>query len=202
MPLGDSITSGHGSSPWSYRRDLWDDLGAAGYDIDFVGSQRGGRFGDPDHEGHPGFRIDQLDAPVAQWLTTYRPDLVLLHIGTNDMAQNYLPETAPIRLGLLIDKITGILPEAAILVASLIPAGDASIQRRIDAFNARIPEVVGTRAQRGDRVYYIDIASALTPSDLTDALHPNDTGFRKMADRWMRALTALLPPPRDRPAST
>src|SRR5262249_13855023 len=107
MPLGDSITYGVGSSSGSsYRADLWRRLVTqAGYNIDFVGSQRSGSLPDTDNEGHSGWRIDQIAASVDGWLSTYQPDVVLLHIGTNDMNQNYQVDTAPQRLGALIDRI-------------------------------------------------------------------------------------------------
>ena len=51
--------------------------------------------GDHDHEGHSGWRIDQIDANVVDWLRTTTPRTVLLHIGTNDMLQNYTPAPRP-----------------------------------------------------------------------------------------------------------
>ena len=90
MPLGDSITQGSSSgASWdnmvSYRKALWDLLVADSYDIDFVGSQNEGSavFGDlalADHEGHGGWRDDEivngrLDDPSAgkleDWLISH-----------------------------------------------------------------------------------------------------------------------------------
>lgn len=55
MPLGDSITEGT-QVPGGYRIGLWQRLSAAGYRVDFVGTQFNGpaTLGDHDHEGHPG----------------------------------------------------------------------------------------------------------------------------------------------------
>src|SRR3954463_4311363 len=84
MPLGDSITEGT-QVPGGYRIGLWQRLSGGGYRIDYVGSQFNGpsSLPDHDHEGHPGWRIDQIDANIGGWLQTYRPQTVLLHIGTN-----------------------------------------------------------------------------------------------------------------------
>ena len=64
MPLGDSLTAGDDptrptTSPQSYRGYLYNSLLAAGYDVDFVGSQQNEAIsgGDPDHEGHGGYTI-------------------------------------------------------------------------------------------------------------------------------------------------
>src|SRR5947208_9439666 len=72
MPLGDSITEGT-QVPGGYRIGLWQRLAAGGYRVDFVGSQYNGpsNLGDHDHEGHPGWRIDQIDANITGWLRTY-----------------------------------------------------------------------------------------------------------------------------------
>src|SRR3954468_13523052 len=86
MPLGDSITEGT-QVPGGSRTGLWQRAAGAGYRIDFVGSQFNGpaELGDHDHEGHPGWRIDQIDANIVGWLRSTTPHTVLLHIGTNDI---------------------------------------------------------------------------------------------------------------------
>src|SRR6185437_15312851 len=84
MPLGDSITEGT-QVPGGYRIGLWQRLAAGGYRVDFVGSQFNGpaNLGDHDHQGHPGWRIDQIYNNINGWLATTNPRTVLLHIGTN-----------------------------------------------------------------------------------------------------------------------
>ncbi|MGI5239519.1 SGNH/GDSL hydrolase family protein [Dactylosporangium sp. CA-139066] len=196
MPLGDSITYGVGSpSSSSYRAALWNRLAVqAGYNIDFVGSQRSGALPDQDNEGHSGWRIDEIAANIDGWLATYQPDVVLLHIGTNDMNQNYQVGTAPQRLSALVDRILADRPAATVLVAKIIPALDAGIQARIDAFNAAIPGALAGKA----RTRLVDL-SGLAPSDLNDTLHPNDTGYARMAVRWYTGLEPVLGDGRDWP---
>ena len=62
MPLGDSITDGV-QTPGGYRIGLWQRFVANGYREDFVGSLSNGpaALGDHDHEGHSGWRIDQIE---------------------------------------------------------------------------------------------------------------------------------------------
>ena len=197
MPLGDSITAGAGSSTGSsYRAALWDRLvGQAGYAVDFVGSQRSGALPDTDNEGHSGWRIDQIASNVDGWLATYQPDVVLLHIGTNDMNQNFQVDTAPQRLGALLDQILADRPAATVLVAKIVPALDATIQSRINAFNAAVPGVVSAR---GSRAKLVDL-SVLSSADMNDTLHPNDNGYARMAVRWYSALEPVLGDGRDFP---
>ena len=69
MPLGDSITDGFGI-PGGYRIDLEDDLLGSGLTPNFVGSLQNGptQLADKQHEGHSGWRIDEIHASVAGWL--------------------------------------------------------------------------------------------------------------------------------------
>jgi lysophospholipase L1-like esterase len=86
MPLGDSITWGVGSSSGNgYRGPLWNELAADGHPLDFVGTVRNGPMSDPDNEGHSGYRINEIAALADASLTRYRPNVVTLHIGTNDL---------------------------------------------------------------------------------------------------------------------
>jgi lysophospholipase L1-like esterase len=195
MPLGDSITVGVGSTTRSgYRTDLADRLAAAGVPADFVGSQRSGRGCDPDNEGHVGWTIERIAAHVDAWLATYRPDVVLLHIGTNDTGRAGSAAAAPAKLSALIDRITADRPDADIFVAEIIATADTGRNVRTDAYNAKLPAVV---AGKGPRVHLVD-QSAVGGPDLFNTLHPNDFGYAVMSGNWYRALASVLgagPPP-------
>jgi len=192
MPLGDSITEGT-QVPGGYRIGLWQRLGANGFRVDFVGSQFNGpaALGDHDHEGHPGWRIDQIDANIAGWMQTFTPHTVLLHIGTNDVLQNFNVSTAPNRLSTLIDHITNAAPTAEVFVAQIIPLANAGQENAVRTFNAAIPGIVQSKVNAGRHVHLVDMHSALTAADLTDGIHPTAGGYDKMAATWFNALRAV-----------
>ena len=189
MPLGDSITDGR-NTPGGYRIGLWQRLAGAGRLTDFVGSAANGPagLGDHDHEGHSGWRIDQIDASITGWLRTANPRTVLLHLGTNDIGQNYDVAGAPARLGTLIDHIRAIEPNAELFVAQIIPTADAGNEAKTRTFNAALPGVVGSK---GSKTHLVDMHSALTTADLADGVHPNPAGYDKMAARWWSALRSV-----------
>jgi lysophospholipase L1-like esterase len=192
MPLGDSITEGT-QVPGGYRIGLWQRLAAAGYRVDFVGTQSNGpaSLGDHDHEGHPGWRIDQIDANITGWLTSAAPRTVLLHIGTNDVLQNYNLAGAPGRLSTLIDHITAAAPAADVFVATIIPLASASQEAAARTFNAAVPGIVQSKVNAGRHVHLVDMHAALTASDLTDGIHPTAAGYDKMAATWYAALRSV-----------
>ena len=192
MPLGDSITDGL-DIPSGYRIGLWQRLVAADYQADFVGSQFNGPSSLPDHdfEGHPGWRIHEVDAKIVDWLRTSKPHSVLLHIGTNDVL-NANASTAPDRLSTLIDHITATRPTAEVFVATIIPMGWAEGDAAVQAYNNAIPAIVKSKVRNGKRVHLVDMHSALTASDLgADAVHPTAGGYDKMGAVWYRALASV-----------
>ncbi|WP_307848569.1 cellulose binding domain-containing protein [Microbispora oryzae] len=192
MPLGDSITEGT-QVPGGYRIGLWQRLASGRYTIDFVGSQYNGpsNLGDHDHEGHPGWRIDQIDANITGWLRTYNPHTVLLHIGTNDVLQNYNVSSAPTRLSTLIDHITTTAPSAEVFVATIIPLANSGQESAVRTFNAAIPGIVQSKVNNGKHVHLVDMHSKLTASDLIDGIHPTANGYDKMAAAWYAALQSV-----------
>jgi lysophospholipase L1-like esterase len=190
MPLGDSITWGVGSSTGNgYRGPLRNEVTADGHPTDFVGTLRGGTMSDPDNEGHSGYRIDQIAALADASLARYRPNVVTLEIGTNDLNGDYQVSTATARLKSLVDQITADAPDATVLVASLIVSTSAGEEQHRAAFNQAVPGIVESEQAAGKHVGYVDM-SALTSADLSDSLHPNDGGYQKMADAFHRGVQA------------
>src|SRR3954452_18575432 len=159
MPLGDSITDGL-TVPGGYRIDLWQKLVAGGYTVDFVGSLSNGpaSLGDHDHEGHSGWTIAQIDANIVNWLRTYTPHTILLHIGTNDMYGSD-PAGAPRRLSALVDRITAQVPNADLFVATIIPIRFAD--QTVRTFNAAIAPDIRAKAAAGKRVHLVDMYPAV-----------------------------------------
>ncbi len=192
MPLGDSITLGTPDRGYGgYRHMLGILLAKDGYIVDFVGSQRSGNrtTPDPDNEGHPGWTIAQIKSgiDVDGWLETYKPDIILLHIGTNDISRGNAA-SAPGNLLALLDDILVRLPKVRIIVAQIIPFRVGADQGH-RSYNGAIPGIV---ASKGPRVSVIDMQNILSMSDYADGLHPNASGYDKMARAWETALRAVV----------
>jgi lysophospholipase L1-like esterase len=190
MPLGDSITWGVGSSTGNgYRGPLFTTVTGEGYVPDFVGSGRGGTMTDPDNEGHSGWRIDQIAGIADADLARYEPNVVTLMIGTNDLNQNYQVPTAPDRLHALVDRIVADDPGATVLLADLILSTSAPVVQAEPAYNSAVGQIVQAEQAAGRHVSFVDMG-ALTTADLSDSLHPNDSGYQKMAAAWNKGIQA------------
>jgi len=190
MPLGDSITYGDGIVSYGgYRNLLGALLESDGYPFDFVGSQKSGEgFADLDNEGHPGWRISNLREAIASegWLETYQPDIILLHIGSNDLRYGN-SAYAPGNLSALLDDIFVRLPETHIIVAQIIRTRWGSdVKHRV--YNDAIPDIV---ASKGAQVSMVDMREVPSKNDFTTLYHPSPVGYDKMAHAWETAILAL-----------
>ena len=193
MPLGDSITEGYQSTAENgYRGSLYSQLIAQGNQTDFVGLYRNGNVFDPDHTGYIGGRIDTIQGLADNALATYQPNVVTLHIGSNDLNGNYQVSTAPNRLAALIDQIFADDPGVTLLVAQLIPNRVAEVQARINDYNNQIPGIVQARANAGKHIYLVSMNTLSTASDFADNLHPNDSGYQKMANVWYAGIQQVI----------
>ncbi len=198
MPLGDSITG----SPGCWRALLWNRLQAAGHtNIDFVGTlptQGCGVAHDGDNEGHGGILgtniADQNLLPP--WLAATDPDIVLMHLGTNDVWSNLSPATILAAYGKMVDQMRVQNPRMKVLVAQIIPMNPSNCSDcagRVVALNQAIPAWAASKSTAESPVVVVDQFTGFNPAtDTGDGVHPNDAGTQKMSDRWYPALAAAL----------
>src|SRR4051812_13148830 len=147
MPLGDSITESSDGLP-TYRYYLWKSSLAKGYRIDFVGSKRGVQNGQPlhqdfdmDHEGHSGWRADEIMAQITQWARAFSPDFVLLLVGHNDLCQSQDVASTVNDVGGIIDALRTVNAHVVVLVATLT-ASALPCHAQIPLFNSELPALV------------------------------------------------------------
>lgn len=208
MPLGDSITSSEAGRA-SYRYWLDKKLHTAGIPFDFVGSLVDNWGGAPvpadfdrNHEGHSGFATRHMANPaidpyfdLSAKLTTYMPDMVLLHLGTNDVGEGLPNDNITPNLDIIIGKIRAANPNATIFLAQIIPQSG-----RISAtssLNQAILTLANLKNTTQSRVIAVDQFTGFNSnpgSDTYDGVHPNESGEIKMATRWFDAIFAYLFP--------
>jgi len=221
MPLGDSITagllSGQPSSVWvGYRRKLYNDLSALNptrFGINFVGSvtnqgeSASPPLADRDHDGHDGWCDDTNPAcgtgstisdnliSGLNFLNNNPPDIILLHIGTNSFNINNSGVNS------ILNNINTWAQSnypVTVFVARIIPSVDGSLD--VNTFNNNVTAIATDRA--AVKVYVVNQQSTLQTSLniadtalMSDNLHPNQTGYDKIADKWKADLinSGVLP---------
>jgi len=195
MPLGDSITESSKDQN-SYRFYLWHSLIDKGYHPNFVGSQEGVGHGlpanpdfDMDHEGHSGWRADEILNHIQGWATSTSPDVVLLHIGTNDICQEQSVGSTVADIGGIIDVLRTVNPRIRVLLAQLIDSSECPPA----ALNAKLPGLVADKNRAESPIGIVDHYSGFDPATMTsDGTHPNASGDSHMADRWFEKLVPML----------
>jgi lysophospholipase L1-like esterase len=199
--LGDSITHGARSSDDAgYRTHLFKLAAAANQNLTFIGSLTNGPVqvsGQPFprlHEGHSGWTISQITGVVPSPALDGKPDIILLHIGTNDIGSRN-PTAMAMRLETLVDKLAQNAPDALIVVAQITTARTDNDIR--DAYNANIPAIVESRAAKGQHIIAVDVNELPMAGLSSDGVHPNDQGYAYMADTWYAAIKDFLPTSED-----
>lgn len=218
MPLGDSITVGTltaatpppGQSV-GYRRKLYNDLLAfAGgrFGVNFVGSQNEGGSANPplndaDHEGHGGAcagspcNFPIISNNVRGWLDANPPDIVLLHAGTNDLNQS--GDTSASGIAATLDQIgswgAANYPITVFVARIIKDVPNYQTDLAVETYNANISNIVASRPN--DRLVLVDMqtganldyGSGQPGADMADNVHPDDSGYDKMAAKWFAELT-------------
>lgn len=198
MPLGDSITG----SPGCWRAILWNRLQSSGItDVDFVGTlppQGCGVAHDGDNEGHGGFLATNVADQnlLVGWLAATRPDVVMMHFGTNDVWSNRSNDVILAAFSKLVDQMRASNPNMKILVAQIIPMGTSQCPecgQRVVSFNNAIPAWAASKTTSQSPITVVDQWTGFdTATDTYDGVHPNAAGDQKMADRWYPALAAAI----------
>ncbi len=155
---------------------------------------------DQDHEGHYAYTTTDLLAGVGGWVSTYQPQIIMLHIGTNDIYQGRDNASTIGTIGQIIDTIRQHDSNPTILLAQIIPL--ANFLPQVQDFNSRIPALAQQKTKPQSPVMVIDQWTGFdVNADLYDGVHPNQSGEQKMANQWYAWLVKTLPNPNP-PTST
>ncbi|KAK2803714.1 hypothetical protein FQN51_002943 [Onygenales sp. PD_10] len=198
MALGDSITG----SPGCWRALLWQKLQEAAItNTDFVGSLPGQGCGfeyDGENEGHGGFLATNIASEnlLPPWLESAQPDIVMMHLGTNDVWSNIGPDVLIETFSALVDQMRANKATMNILVAQIIPMNPdscAECGERVVNFNNAIAEWAPTKSSAESPITVVDCWTGFdTASDTGDGVHPNDAGNEKLSISWFEPLTAAI----------
>jgi lysophospholipase L1-like esterase len=173
LPLGAIIVFGYESiadtlyNHNGFREPLRELIVAAGGQVNYVGSRQSGTMNDSDAEATIGFTIDQARGALENSLP-YLPNIVLIHVGSNDMSGPIDVPNAHLRLGNIIDRILSSIPGVVIIVSTLIPNTNPTTESYTETFNANIINMVNARKESGQLVHVVDIhdPNIFTTADL------------------------------------
>lgn len=212
-----------------YRNSFYNTMAASGQSFTFVGSTTLNSTstltsaGQARHEGHGGYTVGQFygDYSIAQHISTWmnaNPDVILLHIGTNDMlwSRDYYngdpnnaavpkmnPTTVAANLNNLLNTIFTRSPNVKIFLAKIIPLANdfAWLDSRVDDYNNRVATLVNTYKAQGKSIYLVDQYANFSTANgtpigthLPDGIHPDQAGYNMMGVTWANAVIASTVP--------
>lgn len=193
-----------------YRKELFSLLNSSSYNFDLVGGNKYGYslMSDPDNAGFSGIKDQQLadiiesgtaGTPWGQvtpgpYLDYYPADIVLLHIGTNDvLADEYNNVSNVSRLLDAIDDYEASNGPVLVFLAKIINPQNKNCGSdwKTNEYNNRLVSMAQSRISSGDKIVIVDMncgAGINYYTDMTDQAHPNQVGYDKMADQWFAAI--------------
>ena len=197
MPVGDSITEG-GSSFSNWRYPLWEKLYTAGYLVEYVGLRTSpSRIGELHHEGYGGKNSGFLAATVPANFRKHPADIVLIHAGHNQFAdQKPIPRIVK-DTEALISGLREVNPKVAILLAQPITSGKLPKYSYIPDLHPELTRLAKRLDRPDSRVIIVPQGEGFdfTKDTVADLVHPNSSGAAKMTERWFEALVKVMEKP-------
>ena len=236
-PYGDSITEGFngGGTKANYRVLLAQKLTLLGYNVEMVGcygqidqangidpsgkvipdawkwhsAKHGGTAGPTSATGRNNLQ-ENVDTLAAQ---AGSPDVVLLHIGVNDLAASgQTPASTFTAWTNVVDRLSTDLPDSKIVATTLI-YGDVSYSTRasqapnITTFNGLVREfMANSKPAAWTNVIFLDMETkvgtyadkvaddGITYNTGSDWLHPDWWGHDQMAEAWLSVIESNFTP--------
>jgi len=205
LPLGDSITEG---VPFTYRYALDDKLTQEGYAFDFVGSHTNGGGSYPqsgwdrDNEGWAGWTIGSIEEKLSEWASAYTVDVALIHLGTNDAGGNDVEGSAA-AVASIVQQLRGNNAAVSICIAQILPfgplpaepgePGTTELNAFVSSWNSRLATLASAMTTPASPIVLVDMNSGFSNTDLSDGVHPTQSGAAKMADKWLECILSLSP---------
>jgi hypothetical protein len=211
MPLGDSIT-GTTCYPQLLSKELIDN---GRTNFAFVGTNTNVQScnGAPtvQTEGHGGYDVTYLTtnsppqsghgslSELQTWAAE-KPDVVLMHFGTNDCWNGYSSSSILSAYDFVVDQFRSQNPNEIFFVAQIIPlnpSGCTTCESNVETLNGQIPTWASGKSTTASPIHVVNVWSALPVATYlpnstytADGVHPNEAGSQLLADVWAPALAA------------
>lgn len=169
---------------------------------------------DRNNQGHWGTQAETVDSATGTSITNSLntlqgqgnlPDVVLIHLGTNDLrdvASNADVDVVVGHISGIITRLRAKKSNVKVFVSSIDnnitsraagqPSSAPNYQAWEAVYNTKLNTMVGTVTTPTSPVYFIDLANGFNPDTMTyDGTHMNKLGEDYAAGRYFTAMTAV-----------
>jgi lysophospholipase L1-like esterase len=207
MIVGDSISQGS-TGDWTWRYRLAQHLTAAGTAYDLVGPRTDlfdratnahgsqqyvdGAF-DRQHAAKWGEMIGFAKERIAADVTSSGAQLLLVHLGINDLAWGGTAAAAEASLRAFVANARSANPTLRMIFGAVLPnetaVNDAALRSKINDYNSRLSAVAAALSTRSSPINVLGAASGWNPAtDTYDGTHPNPRGEYRIAANYADGL--------------
>lgn len=214
--LGDSLTYGTGDSvgnTMGYRDHLLDDLGSTGWQ--FIGTSLYPHHAtgyETNHSGYASLAASQTVNYVSNELSyafgNSVPDgsVVILYIGTNDIARSVANGTVTGYITSILDSIRTFNTNIKVIIPNLGPNGTGAVETRMVSYNTALATALATYQSTypNFNIVLVDMHAAIandTPglcggvgnwqaNCYFDTTHFNDTGYREFGKQILSCMNS------------
>jgi len=182
--MGDSLSS----SEYGIRQAFCDELAESGLNAVTVGEGRGCR-----GLARSGYQVAEL-APLASQAIWYKPDVILLQVGINDLAyQRHTAIETATAVRNLAHELTALSPTVRVLIGIAEPVCGAPVDPyQLDTFRALERAIAD-----GNRIGIVELDNVdiVCPGDLSDVWHPGfgRPGGVKISRAWVNGIHDTIP---------
>jgi lysophospholipase L1-like esterase len=144
------------------------------------------------NRGFGGSTTPDVNYYVDRIVLPYKPQIVVLYSGSNDLAAKRTPEQVLADFQTFATRVHASLPDAKILYVSIhTPPGRVTLRE----INQRANKLIADECAKGQKLMFVDIRDLMENKDgrpnlelYRDSLHPNAKGY----ELWKTRLTPLF----------
>ena len=190
LAIGDSITQG-GKTFICYRQVLIPELRKRNIGFTFIGPNQDAVSA---HAGYGGKNTRYLLSITKDVYSRYPADIVMIHSGHNSFSKDKPVPGIIHDTEAMIDNIREINPDVIVLLAQVIPSGKLPKYSYIPELNQELSSLFGRLNKLWQSIILVNQAEGFhwKTDTVNDKVHPNASGAKKMAEKWIDALLPLL----------
>jgi len=129
-------------------------------------------------------------------------DVALIHLGTNDAGGNDVEGSAA-AVASIVQQLRGNNAAVSICIAQILPfgplpaepgePGTTELNAFVSSWNSRLATLASAMTTPASPIVLVDMNSGFSNTDLSDGVHPTQSGAAKMADKWLECILSLSP---------